>query len=202
MAVSIRDFWRRWHISLSTWFRDYLYIPLGGNRLGSSRTYLNLIIVFACTGFWHGASISFIVWGLYHGLFLILERVFLGKILDGLPRFIGRIYSLLVVLLGWVIFRAETLTDAASYIGNMFNFGNIGLDSAASLIDRLTLFIFVAAIIISTPVVPYIKEKLLSVKYGHTVSDTLILCGVTVLFTLSIVFLTGSDYNPFIYFRF
>jgi alginate O-acetyltransferase complex protein AlgI len=201
-AVSVRDFWRRWHISLSTWFRDYLYIPLGGNRLGSARTYLNLIIVFACTGFWHGASISFIVWGLYHGLFLILERAFLGKILDRLPRFIGRIYSLLVILLGWVIFRAETLTDAASYIGNMFNFGNIGLDSAISLTDRLTLFVFVAALILSTPVIPYIKEKLLIVKYGSAVSDTLILCGVTVLFSLSIVFLTGSDYNPFIYFRF
>ncbi len=202
ISASIRDFWRRWHISLSTWFRDYLYIPLGGNRFGNARTYLNLIIVFACTGFWHGASFNFVVWGLYHGLFLILERSFLGKILDRLPRFAGRIYSIIIVLLGWVIFRAETLTDAAVYYSNMFNLGNIGFASAMSLIDRLSLFIFTAAIILCIPVIPYIKEKLLHLKYGSTASDMLVLGEVTGLLILSIVFLTGSDYNPFIYFRF
>lgn len=202
VSVTVRDFWRRWHISLSTWFREYLYIPLGGNRLGSARTYLNLIIIFACTGFWHGAGFNFIIWGMYHGLFLILERAFLGKIINKLPRFAGRLYTIIIVLFGWVIFRAETLTDAAVYIGNMFNFGNIGFSSATPLTDPLTLVIFTTAIILSTPLIPYIKEKLLRLKYGSVASDILILGEVAGLLILSIVFLTGSDYNPFIYFRF
>ena len=119
-AVSVKDFWRRWHISLSSWFRDYLYIPLGGNRKGRGKTYRNLLTVFFLTGLWHGAGWSFVLWGLYHGAFLILERAFLGKKLERMPAFIGRIYSFTVVFWGWILFRAEDLSIFCAYVKNMF----------------------------------------------------------------------------------
>jgi alginate O-acetyltransferase complex protein AlgI len=117
---SIREFWRRWHISLSTWLRDYLYIPLGGSRAGALTTYRNLLLVFFLCGLWHGADVTFVLWGLWHGFFLVLERLALGKTLDRLPGFMCRGYTLLAVVVGWVFFRAETLGAAASYLGNMF----------------------------------------------------------------------------------
>ena len=120
-AVSIRDFWRRWHISLSSWFREYVYIPLGGNRKGKMRTYLNLTAVFLLTGFWHGAGWTFIVWGIYHGFFNILERCLLDKWMGrGRWHVMEHIYTLLVVLIGWVLFRAPTLTYGLQYIKGMF----------------------------------------------------------------------------------
>ena len=125
-----------------------------------------------------------------------------GKIIAKLPRFAGRIYTLAVVLLGWVIFRAETLSAALSYFGNMFDITNIAPGTAAALLDRLTVIIFAAALVLCTPVVQKIKEKFSDLRYGYVASDVLTLCGVAILFSLSIVFLTGSDYNPFIYFRF
>jgi len=120
IARSIQEFWRRWHISLSTWFRDYLYIPLGGNRVGKHRVYFNLFIVFLLTGFWHGASWNFIVWGLFHGLFLIIERVGFGKFLEKLWSPIRHFYTLFVVLISWVFFRADDLPYALSYLKTMF----------------------------------------------------------------------------------
>src|SRR5262245_29528369 len=119
IAESVTDFWRRWHISLSTWFRDYLYIPLGGNRKGSLRTGANLLLVFILCGIWHGASWTFLVWGLFHGLFLSLERVGLGRLLERVPAAFRHAYTILAVLVGWVFFRAESLTHAAEYLGAM-----------------------------------------------------------------------------------
>ena len=119
ISKSIKEFWKRWHISLSAWFKDYLYIPLGGSRKGALLTYRNLIIVFFITGFWHGASYNFIFWGLFHGAFLILEKT-KGSLIEKLPSSIKHIYVLLVVIVGWVFFRAETFTDAIVFVQHLF----------------------------------------------------------------------------------
>ena len=163
VSCSVQEFWRRWHISLSSWFRDYLYIPLGGNRRGKVRTYINLIIVFACTGLWHGASLSFIVWGLWHGLFLVIERLGFKKVLDKLPKFIGWIYTMLVVLVGWVFFRADTLPAAMKYLGEMFSFSG-GVANGMAQFDNLSFIITVIAIILCTPVYQFLKGKRMAEK--------------------------------------
>jgi len=123
-AASLREFWKRWHISLTNFFRDYLYIPLGGNRRGPVRTYLNLVIVFLLTGLWHGASWTFVVWGALHGFFMLLERAGLGALLDRWPRIIGRVYMLLVVLMAWVFFRCDDITHAWRYVVVLFTPGH------------------------------------------------------------------------------
>ena len=125
IAQSVRDFWRRWHISLSTWFRDYLYVPLGGNRLSVGRTHLNLLMVFLLCGLWHGASLTFVAWGLYHGVFLVLERTRFGKWQEKLPQSLRHLYMLLVVMMGWVLFRAENFSSGANYFLAL-----VGLNSA------------------------------------------------------------------------
>ncbi len=202
ISCSVQEFWRRWHISLSTWFRDYLYIPLGGNRRGKARTYINLVIVFACTGIWHGAAWNFLIWGLYHGFFLIIERIGFGNVLKKLPAFVGRIYTLFVVLFGWILFRADNLTAALKYADAMFNFGNIGLVRASAQLDNITGIAILLGIIFSAPLLPWLRRKLETLNGGKTSAYILNVAGCIGLFLLSVVFLTGSDYNPFIYFRF
>ncbi|HHW24629.1 MAG TPA: MBOAT family protein [Clostridiales bacterium] len=203
ISTSVREFWRRWHISLSTWFRDYLYIPLGGNRRGKLRTYINLVIVFACTGFWHGASWSFLIWGLYHGFFLVVERLGFGKVLERLPKFIGRMYTLLAVLFGWVLFRADNLTLAIKYMGDMLNFANFGLTHAVSQLDNLKIITIIAGIIASMPVLGFIKKQFEKRgERGEATASVLSTAVCAVMFCFAIICLTGSDYNPFIYFRF
>ena len=202
ISSTVQEFWRRWHMTLSTWFRDYLYIPLGGNRKGKVRTYINLLIVFACTGFWHGASFNFLVWGLYHGFFLVIERIGFKKVLAKLPKFLGRIYTLLVVIVGWVFFRAETLTGALKYLGAMFRFTNFGWVKAIAQLEGYSLVILLAAIVLCIPVYPKIKGKLLAKEGGETVVPLLDGVLAAVLVVISIYCLSGSDYNPFIYFRF
>lgn len=201
VSCSVQEFWRRWHISLSSWFRDYLYIPLGGNRRGKVRTYINLIIVFACTGLWHGASFSFIVWGLWHGLFLVIERLGFKKVLDKLPKFIGWIYTMLVVLVGWVFFRADTLPAAMKYLGEMFSFSG-GVANGMAQFDNLSFIITVIAIVLCTPVYQFLKGKLEKTEVGKKAAFVIGAVLATGLFILSVIFLTGSGYNPFIYFRF
>ena len=203
ISTSVREFWRRWHISLSTWFRDYLYIPLGGNRRGKLRTYINLVIVFACTGFWHGASWSFLIWGLYHGFFLVIERIGFGRILDRLPRFVGHIYTLLVVLFGWVLFRADDITLALRYAGDMLNFADFGLAHAISQLDNLKVITIIAGFIASMPILAFVKKQLEKRgEQGEATISVLSTAACAVMFCFAIVCLTGSDYNPFIYFRF
>ena len=200
ISCSVREFWRRWHISLSTWFRDYLYIPLGGSRKGQLRTYLNLLIVFAATGLWHGASWNFLVWGLYHGAFLVLERVGFGKVLEKLPRAVGWIYTMVVVLIGWVFFRGETLGQAIAYLASMFRFG--GLGHAMAQFSNLSFFITLAAMVLCTPVWPWLKGKADSRPAGQRI---MLVCEGVIMAALvmaSVLFLSGADYNPFIYFRF
>jgi len=196
IARSVREFWRRWHISLSTWFRDYLYIPLGGSRCGAKKTYRNLLIVFFLTGLWHGAAWQFIVWGLYHGLFLVAERLGLGKALQKLPRPLQHLYTLLVVLVGWVFFRAETLPDALRYLGCLAGIGS-GTFWDLSLLRAFTgevLGFGLLAAVISVPVFPALQKKLRPGPWWD-------LCYLA-LAVLSVSFMVGSGYNPFIYFLF
>ncbi|WP_405384874.1 MBOAT family O-acyltransferase [Maribacter sp. LLG6340-A2] len=202
ISKSIQEFWRRWHISLSSWFRDYLYIPLGGNRKGGLRTYINLSIVFFVTGFWHGASLNFIVWGLYHGLFLILERLFLGKILEKAPKIVSHIYTLLVIMIGWVLFRANTLKDALHYLDNMFSFTAIDNIEVLQYFSPYFIVVLILAFILSTN----IKNFLKSIFFGKYQKTKVLLAfkysGYILIFIFCLLELGANNYNPFIYFRF
>lgn len=198
IAKGIQDFWRRWHISLSSWFRDYLYIPLGGNKKGKYRTYINQFIVFFLCGLWHGASWTFVFWGVYHGLFLTLEKMKLNELQKSWPKFLVHIYTLVVVMIGWVFFRSESFGQSLTFIGALFGFGaEIKPIIWKYLGDPEFLLFFVFAIIGATPLL----SKLFLRQKG-TRSDVMKV--VYTLFTafLSVMYLSAGTYNPFIYFRF
>lgn len=201
-SKSIQDFWRRWHISLSTWFRDYLYFPLGGNRKGKYRTYFNLTIVFFITGLWHGASWNFVVWGLFHGMFLLLERINFIT----LPKklyFLKRVYLLLVVMIGWVFFRSQDLTYAIGFIIKMFSFSG-GTDySPLIYINSYSYFIIIISLLFSTPLRKVLEEKvLILIKAKPSVIGSIKYTFYLLLFGFTVLELAQSTYNPFIYFRF
>lgn len=201
ISKSIQEFWRRWHISLSTWFRDYLYIPLGGNRHGNFRTYYNLIIVFFITGLWHGASWNFIVWGLFHGFFLIIERVGFGSILNKLPKILRHLYTLLVVLIGWVFFRVETLKDAILFLKGMFGYSIEGNELIYQYFNPYFIFVLILAIVFSTPITKVFSNlatRIIAQSYQKILAYPIML----ILFLLCLLELAESNYNPFIYFRF
>ena len=208
IATSIQDFWRRWHISLSTFFRDYVYIPLGGNRKGRLRTVLNKVIVFFLTGLWHGANWTFVVWGLFHGFFLLLEE-FIPR-LKKLPKVISHIYTLLAVTVGFVIFRADTLGQGVMFVGKMFSGFNFSAEANSLTVQTLTPFfivMFVAAVIGCGPLSKYVdKIKNLEITPDSTKKQK---CIYVVSFVLAVIVLiwcilrlAGGSYNPFIYFRF
>lgn len=209
ISQSIRDFWRRWHISLSSWFRDYLYIPLGGNRCSPARNHFNLLAVFVLCGLWHGASWTFVVWGIYHGFFIVLEHAGLGPILDRIPKPVRHLYALLVVLVGWVIFRAPTLFDAVAFIRNMLGFtsgvpANLPIES---ILTHQVLCALVAGALLSTPLWPALERWTsgLSDKMQPAGRGAIAMANVAFVLTLLIVcaaWLAGETYNPFIYFRF
>jgi alginate O-acetyltransferase complex protein AlgI len=211
IARSMTEFWRRWHISLSSWFRDYLYIPLGGNRGGSFRTFSNLMIVFILCGLWHGASWNFVIWGLFHGAFLVLERSGLFKFLTRIS-FIGHIYTLLVVLLAWVFFRAETLEDSANFFKALFGLtSNVNLEmTLASLLQPLVIIALVAGVLASTPLPAKFFTKILILNPQPAPPTralaSFILCLRPVCFfslmILCVMRLAAGTFNPFIYFRF
>lgn len=199
-SKSVREFWRRWHISLSSWFRDYVYIPLGGGRRGAVRTYFNLLLVFFLTGLWHGAGWNFIIWGLYHGLFLVLERAFLGKVLERSGPVAGRIYTLLAVFFGWIFFRAENMAQAVSFIRNMF-LPHESVVRLASILDGKLLTALVFGIIFCGPGQAVFKKG----KAGAGEESGLSYGGIVfymAILWLSIMLLVNNTYNPFIYFRF
>jgi len=198
-AKSIKDFWRRWHISLSTWFRDYLYIPLGGNKTKAGRSYFNLILVFFLCGLWHGASWNFIVWGLFHGLFLILERGWWGRIVEKTPVLIQRAYTLLVVIIGWVFFRTENLGQATRFLKSMFLF-----DSVSFKLDyRIQNPEIIIYLLIGLGSIIFINsESYKKVRSTFEKSTVLQGCVILMLLGLSSLSLAGGTYNPFIYFRF
>ena len=211
-AQSIRDFWRRWHISLSTWFRDYLYIPLGGNRVSELRTSLNLVAVFFLCGLWHGASLTFVAWGLYHGFFLALERTRLGAALDKFPRPLRHGYTIFAVMMGWVIFRADTFHAAGTYFHALFLPGRL---PAAQPLARYTsnevLWALVFGTIFSGPLWSRIKSTCETFDARspaicrpavRTFGSVLEIASIVVLLLMSSAWLAGGTYNPFIYFRF
>ncbi len=208
-SSSIREFWRRWHISLSSWFRDYLYIPLGGNRKGRLRTELNKCLVFFCTGLWHGASWNFVLWGLWHGAFLILEDLLPKKANSrpGLPvRFLRRVGTLLIVLLGFVLFRADTLSQAGQIYSQMFAGAAFTLQSAALLRQLCTpysLFITAVGLLFSLPLLTLLKARVAKMSSSvQKVLDCLSYISAGLLYLLCLMDLAGSQFNPFIYFRF
>ena len=190
-AVSIRDFWGRWHMTLTNWFREYVYIPMGGNRRGRFRTYVNLLVVWFITGLWHGAAWNFVLWGLYYFCLIVLERLFLGKLLRKFPRFFGWLYSMLAVTIGWVLFAVNGLEEFEVYIMRMFG-GYMAYDFMDHIISVSVLL--VSGVFFATPLFSMIYEK---IKNGI---PGLILH--LVLFWASITALVDAAYNPFLYFRF
>ncbi len=201
-ASSVRDFWRRWHISLSSWFRDYLYIPLGGNRVGPARQHINLVTVFFLCGLWHGASWTFVFWGLFHGAFLTLERTRFGALLDRSPRPFRHAYTLLVVVVGWVFFRAERFDQALWFLARMVGLGGPvrGSYSLAMFATPEILFTIAVAVLFSWPL-PRIS-RLLTAPPAGVRREALLNGALLVVFFLAILRLIGSTHNPFIYFRF
>ena len=202
-SFSVQEFWRRWHISLSSWFKEYVYIPLGGNRKGAGRTYLNLFIVFLLTGLWHGANYTFLIWGIYYGVFLILERLFLGRLLQKNPvKILNVIYTLLVVLVGWVLFRSPNIEYAWTYLGQMFSFRSNAV--TALNFGSMSMQVVLAAVagilfsgLVQRPLAgPWEKVRGKTVVYWVDFA-------VQILLLIACIFsLTCSTYHPFIYFQF
>ena len=200
-AASVKNFWRRWHISLSTWFRDYLYIPLGGNRKGRLRTYLNKLIVFFCTGLWHGASWTYVVWGLWHGAFLVAEdRLPAGRLKKPL-RWLGHVYTLLVVVLGFVFFRASSLGQAGAIIASMFTGFAVTAETTAALAglaDPLRLSVMAAGCVCSLPLL----DRVRAAAKAHPALEAASYPAALLLFALDIVHLSAASFVPFIYSQF
>lgn len=199
-SVSITDFWRRWHITLSTWFKEYLYIPLGGNRRGLARQALNLLIVWSLTGFWHGAGWNFVMWGLYYFVILFIEKLFLLKALDKLPKFFRHVYALLLIIIGWVIFASDDVSVLLPYLGSMF-----GANGAIGGMDVYTLLTKAVLLIICCVASTELPKKLflsaagaMNEKAAFTLKSVLMIA----LLALSMILLIGDSYNPFLYFRF
>lgn len=213
VAKSIKDFWRRWHISLSSWFRDYLYIPLGGNKKSNKRTYFNLFLVFFITGLWHGAAWNFVIWGLIHGFFLIIERIGFEKTLKKLPAFVQHIYTIGIVLIAWVFFRAENSDHAVNYIRTMIglNNSNWGFLQITEYTGIQFITVSILAILGAINMFQHVRQKNNNYMNNndnnsatfiyHAIEISKIVFIISVLFLSTLYLITGS-YNPFIYFRF
>ncbi len=200
-AVSIKDFWSRWHISLSTWFKEYVYIPLGGNRKGAGRTYINLFITWLLTGIWHGANFTFIAWGLFYVALLIIEKMFLGKLLQKNPvKLINWVYTTLAVMVAWVFFRAVNLGQAIDYLGQMFSFAG-GEASVLSYLSMKNLLALVFGIALCGFVQRPLQKVYNGIKYRISVMTVDLMVQVALL-VLCVLSLVSSSYNPFIYFQF
>ena len=201
MAKSITEFWRRWHISLSTWFKEYVYIPLGGNRAGIVKQIRNIIIVWMLTGFWHGASWNFVAWGLYYGAILILEKVFLLKWIEKVPGFIRHIYTMLLVIVGWVLFSFDSFKKGAEFIAGMFGFGGyelVNTEFVYLLSNNLVLFIML--VLASTDLPKKCIENFATT--GNIAVKFINVAVLEVIFGICVAYLVAATYNPFLYFRF
>ena len=197
IACSVTDFWRRWHISLSTWFKEYVYIPLGGNRCKVPRAIFNLLVVWFLTGLWHGAAWNFVIWGLFYGVLLIIEKYLLGGVLKHIPSVIKHIITLLIVIIGWVFFSAPTLAEAVRYIGAMFGTGAGAVDAQSKYLLTSNILPVLVGAFCATP----IYKTILS-KFNQNTVSRLKLAAFPLLFILCIVFMISETYNPFLYFRF
>lgn len=201
IARSVTDFWRRWHISLSSWFKEYVYIPLGGNQKGLKRQIFNILIVWTLTGIWHGAGFQFLFWGLWFALFLIIEKIGFLKVLERQPKICGFLYTMFVVLVSWVFFASESLTGSAAYLKTMFGIGNIRFvneDTMYQISNYYVLFLF--GIFFAMPLGKKLwekgKRKKENLFYG--LENIYFLC----IFLLSVAYIVDASYNPFLYFRF
>ncbi|MBP7518224.1 MAG: MBOAT family protein, partial [Desulfobulbus sp.] len=212
-SQSITEFWRRWHISLSTWFRDYLYIPLGGNRRGRARTLVNLFAVFLLCGLWHGAAYTFVLWGMFHGLLLVIERLGLGRLLARLPRPLRHLYTMAAVLAGWVLFRAHDPGQALAFYRAMA--GQSAADQAAPflhLVSHEQLLAFLLAFLFATPLVEQVfgrLRRLLAAGSGGALLPVAArlrtgwrAVSLFTLFVLCYIYVLAGTYSPFLYFRF
>ena len=198
ISKSVTEFWRRWHISLSTWFKEYVYIPLGGNRKGIPRQIINLLIVWFCTGLWHGASYNFIMWGMYYGIILILEKFVLKKLLDKLPSFIQHIYTIFIFMMGWVIFCFDDVAEMGKFFASLFTVEN-GLISNTALVTVVHyLPIILLGIVASTPIGATIYNKFKNKNYIWAF-ESLFCIAVLVIVISAMV---NQSYSPFLYFRF
>lgn len=207
MAVSVKNFWRKWHMTLSRFFRDYVYIPLGGSLCSMPRQIRNLFIVWGLTGLWHGADWNYVLWGLYYFVFLLLERLFLGNILEKIPTFFGHVYTLTVVYFGWLLFRTERLSDIGVIIKGMFGKNeNEFFSISTEIILRNHLFFLIFAIFACTPIFKKGKELLLNFCSKRDGLESLVYIGqifsMVLLWALSVFALVGNSYNPFLYFQF
>ena len=198
ISTSITDFWRRWHISLSTWFKEYVYIPLGGNRKGVVRQIINLLIVWGLTGLWHGASYNFIFWGLYYGILLIIEKFVLKRFLDKLPSVIQHLYTIIIVLIGWGLFYFTDVNQLFAFMGDLFNISNGAFSESSLNLTLSYLPLLVIAGIASTPLGARLYGKVADKKYIW-IAETLFVVIVLIVSTASLV---NQSYNPFLYFRF
>lgn len=203
ISKSASEFWRRWHISLGSFFRDYVYIPLGGNRRGRARTALNLAIVWALTGLWHGASWNFVIWGLYYGVLIILEKLVLADFREKLPGAAQHIAALFLIVVGWTGFYYTDMGCLGKHLGAMFGIGAAGLSDPVTMavIRKYTVLPLIAAIA-SLPILPRLKAWLGKHEKLEGAADIVSLVCLTALMLLSMIFIVGQSYNPFIYFRF
>jgi len=195
ISRSITEFWRRWHMSLGSWFRDYLYIPMGGNRVSKPRWFFNIFVVWFCTGFWHGASWNFMVWGLYFALLLVIEKLWLLRLLEK-SRILGRVYTMLLVILGFVIFNAADLPEAMRHIGGLFGAGNIPLYTAESLYYLRSYAMLLALAIIGCG--PVVKRSLEALPFAGLLRPI----AAVALLVICTAYLVDGSFNPFLYFRF
>ena len=196
ISRSVTEFWRRWHISLSTWFKEYVYIPLGGNRKGMARQIINIAIVWALTGFWHGASWNFLLWGLYYAILLVFEKTIGLKLLQKLPRFLSHIYTTLAFMMGWALFYFTDMGQLGSFLGRLFR--PAATDGKLCNLILAFLPLMAVAIFAATPAMQRLHERYREkalVRYGCIVAATLVML-------LCVAALASQSYNPFIYFRF
>ncbi len=202
ISKSITEFWRRWHISLSTWFKEYVYIPLGGNRKGTVKQIRNIFVVWLLTGLWHGANWNFVLWGIYYGLCLLFEKFILNKVIDKIPSVLRHIYTLLIIVFGWVLFSVEDTSQLLSFFGSMF--GANGLTDVSFAYNFSSNIVLLAVLMIaSTPIGAKVGNGIKNKLSDHTVLLSIVeILWYVVLFVLSVAYLVDSTYNPFIYFRF
>jgi len=200
-ATSVKDFWRRWHITLSSFFKDYVYIPLGGNRVGLLKTSFNLLVVWILTGLWHGASWNFVAWGLYYGAILILEKVFLLKWIEKMPKLVRHIYTMLLVIVGWVLFSFDSFKKGADFIAGMFGLGGyefVNTEFVYLLRNNLALFVILTVTSTNLPkkcIEKFAATKNIAVKFVN-------IAVLEIIFGICVAYLVAATYNPFLYFRF
>ena len=200
VSKSITEFWRRWHISMGTWFREYVYIPLGGNRCSTFKRYRNIFVVWLVTGFWHGASWNYVLWGLYYCLILLIEKSFLLKVLNKMPAVVSHIYSLVLVLFGWWLFVFEDMGAGVVFLGHMFGSGVVGLTTPAVTYDVVRNLLFLGILCVASTPLP--KKIFYKIYEKNQVCRSVIAVAVCLILVVCTAYLVDSSYNPFLYFRF